>query len=346
MCTTYEYDVAISFAGEDRQHAKRVAQELTRRGLTVFFDEYEKSGLWGKDLYAHLADVYRKQARYTIVFLSKHYATKLWTNHERKHAQARAFTEREEYILPIRLDDTEIEGIAPTVGYLRMPPESPSSVANLIVEKISAQVNKARSGTLPAIAIQSPQQRSRKWSWIGTLTLAVVGLAILASALGNLKSILGALTSSAGNNKGTAQPGLPSLEYVRVDDPIAERNTFLVRLVVRNNSNEPIVVTRMQVTPQEVIKTEHLHEFLQFLAIRRDGVTEVQMIDPRPAVPIEISMKFALDAKATKEIQVSFTVTFSNANPVGFDIPVTLTLRYDNVDVTSRKLLFSKVYKR
>ncbi len=48
------------------------------------------------------------------MFLSRNYAAKLWTNHEREAAQARAFRENEEYILPIRLDDTEIPGILQT----------------------------------------------------------------------------------------------------------------------------------------------------------------------------------------------------------------------------------------
>ena len=52
------------------------------------------------------------------MFLSEHYARNLWTNHERENAQARAFQENHEYILPVRLDDTEIPGILPTVGYL------------------------------------------------------------------------------------------------------------------------------------------------------------------------------------------------------------------------------------
>jgi hypothetical protein len=74
--------------------------------------------LWGKDLYTHLDEVYRKRARFCVVFLSKHYRNKLWTNHERESAQARAFEEKEEYILPVKFDDTEIPGIKPTIAYI------------------------------------------------------------------------------------------------------------------------------------------------------------------------------------------------------------------------------------
>jgi hypothetical protein len=112
------YDVALSFAGEDRKHAKALADLLKADGYSVFYDENELAKLWGKNLYDHLSLVYRDRASYCVMFLSKHYGQKLWTNHERESAQARAFAENREYILPIRLDDTEIPGISQTVGYL------------------------------------------------------------------------------------------------------------------------------------------------------------------------------------------------------------------------------------
>jgi hypothetical protein len=58
--------------------------------------------------------VYANRARFTVVFISSHYARKLWTNHERKSAQARAFKERSEYLLPARFDDTDVPGILST----------------------------------------------------------------------------------------------------------------------------------------------------------------------------------------------------------------------------------------
>src|SRR5437588_12967569 len=107
----YAYDVALSFAGEDRIHAVALAEILSRRGVKVFYDKYEKNTLWGKDLYTHLSDLYQNKARYCVMFFSQHYVAKVWTKHELKAAQARALSENDEYILPIRLDSTEIPGI-------------------------------------------------------------------------------------------------------------------------------------------------------------------------------------------------------------------------------------------
>jgi TIR domain len=118
MKKEYEFDVSLSFAGEDRGFVELVAEILKAKNIKVFYDKYEQTNLWGKDLYTHLDDVYRNKSRYCVIFISENYKNKLWTNHERVSAQARAFQDNEEYILPYRLDKTEILGIRPTVGYL------------------------------------------------------------------------------------------------------------------------------------------------------------------------------------------------------------------------------------
>jgi len=132
-----EYDVALSFAGEDRQHAEALAKALKAKGVSVFYDDFEKSKLWGEDLYTYLAELYSKRAKYCIMFLSKHYAEKSWTNHERKAAQSRAFSENRAYMLPIRLDETEIPGILGTFGYVDWNREGVEDITRYVLEKLN-----------------------------------------------------------------------------------------------------------------------------------------------------------------------------------------------------------------
>ena len=134
--TSPAYDVCLSFAGEDRQYVEQVAEILRERGVLVFYDRHEKAELWGKDLYTHLDEVYRKDARFCVLFISQHYVKKPWPNHERQSAQARAFGEIAEYILPVRFDDTEIPGLRPTVGYIDLRTTSAAELSSLIIEKL------------------------------------------------------------------------------------------------------------------------------------------------------------------------------------------------------------------
>jgi hypothetical protein len=138
---TFKYDVALSFAGEQRTEVELVASCLKAANLNVFYDDYEKSNLWGKDLYVHLSDVYQNQARYCIIFASKEYQQKNWTNHERQSAQARALSEKgNEYILPVRFDDTDIPGLPRTIGYLDFRHEGARGICKAFLQKIGAKV--------------------------------------------------------------------------------------------------------------------------------------------------------------------------------------------------------------
>jgi hypothetical protein len=136
MSKRFYYDVALSFAGEDRKYVEEVAFVLHQLGVKVFYDNYHRVDLWGKDLYSHLDDVYRNKCRHCVIFISRFYSRKLWTNHERKSAQARAFRSRREYLLPARLDDTAIPGIRPTQGYFDLRKISPKEFAQIITKKL------------------------------------------------------------------------------------------------------------------------------------------------------------------------------------------------------------------
>lgn len=132
----YEYDVCLSFAGEQRSYVEAVANDLRSRGLRPFYDDYEQVQLWGKDLYEHLDWIYRKAARYCVIFASAEYAAKVWTSHERRSAQARAIEASAEYILPVRFDDTEVPGIRPTVGYIDGSRVQPIELGEMILKKV------------------------------------------------------------------------------------------------------------------------------------------------------------------------------------------------------------------
>ena len=128
--------MTVSFAGEDRPTVERFVRLLRRNGVRVFYDSWEQADLWGTDLYQRLDTIYRSAAQYCLVFVSEHYVKKKWSSHELKSAQARAFTEDSEYILPIRLDDSELPGLPPTVAYIDARTTPLPEICHMFVSKL------------------------------------------------------------------------------------------------------------------------------------------------------------------------------------------------------------------
>jgi hypothetical protein len=80
--------------------------------------------------------VYRDKAQYCVIFVSEAYAKKVWPQHELKQAQARAFKENREYILPVRLDDTEIPGLNATTGYIDLRQHTVTELQTVVRDKL------------------------------------------------------------------------------------------------------------------------------------------------------------------------------------------------------------------
>lgn len=155
--TNFIYDVALSFAGEDRDYVKQVADQLRTIGIRVFYDEYERANLWGKELIMYLEDVYANKSKYVIIFVSKSYLEKEWTNHELKSALNRAFKTKEEYILPVKLDNTKLPGLNESIGYLSAKNFAPLTICNIFLEKLGLKNISAVQSTLLLYKLTRPQ---------------------------------------------------------------------------------------------------------------------------------------------------------------------------------------------
>jgi hypothetical protein len=140
----FEYDVALSFASEDKSIAEEFGDLLIKQDIKVFYDEYQVGDLWGRDLVDHLVNIYARKARYCVMLISQYYPLKKWMELERTSAQERSFRDANEYILPIQLDDTEVPGITETTGYRDLRQHSMESIASVLEQKLIE--TKARSG--------------------------------------------------------------------------------------------------------------------------------------------------------------------------------------------------------
>jgi TIR domain len=134
---TYEFDVAVSFAREDRELVEEIVRRLRDADVRIFYDTNYQAVMWGEDLVEYLDQIYRVKARYTMMFISHFYAEKMWTRHERRSALARALEQRSAYVLPVRLDSTPLEGLRPTIGYLDARVMGPDGIVTTTLEKLT-----------------------------------------------------------------------------------------------------------------------------------------------------------------------------------------------------------------
>jgi hypothetical protein len=131
-----DYDVVLSFAGEQRSFVQLLATLLKSHGVRVFYDNDERAELWGKNLYDHLFEIYSYRSRYCVILVSEEYNRKEWTNHERQAAQDRAIRDRgSEYILPIRIDGAILRSLPLSIGYLNVDMGA-DKIVELLLKKL------------------------------------------------------------------------------------------------------------------------------------------------------------------------------------------------------------------
>lgn len=104
----FEWDIAISFAGENRTLAEFIGQQLRERDISVFYDRhYEDNylgGLWSKEF----LEIFVQKSRLVVAILDQHHKDKVWPTFERD-----CFTPRvpEAEVIPVFLDKTIFTGI-------------------------------------------------------------------------------------------------------------------------------------------------------------------------------------------------------------------------------------------
>lgn len=137
----FEYEVALSFAGEQRDYVEKVSKELSLLNIKHFYDYNEQVNLWGKNLTQYLDSVYFEKAMYFVPFISKEYEKKVWTRLEVNSALERNMNESrpdfQQYILPVRFDDTRIPGIVGSIGHIDARKTTPQEIAHMIFEKVN-----------------------------------------------------------------------------------------------------------------------------------------------------------------------------------------------------------------
>jgi len=108
---------------------------LQEFNINLFYDGFNEDNLWGYNLVDVFKDIYSKKCKYVVMFISKEYNQKAFSNLERQAALSKALY-LDGYILPVRLDDENIKGQPETVHYLDARNLTPKEVATKIANKL------------------------------------------------------------------------------------------------------------------------------------------------------------------------------------------------------------------
>jgi len=155
MQREFTYEVAISFAEEDRNAALALAVALKLAGIqNVYYYLHEYQATWGQELEARLAKIFAEEARYAVVLFSKSYFQKKFAMVELKSIQVRM--EREKnivYMLPVLLEDCPLEKAAGifSFGYLRWN-YNPDEIAGAVGKILGKEKKQAVKDLSPATA--------------------------------------------------------------------------------------------------------------------------------------------------------------------------------------------------
>ena len=142
----YEFDFALSFAGENRQLAELIASQLQTFDCAVFYDEWFEANYLGKAWHKSFMRIFGEQSRFVVCILDKNHAEKIWPTFERE-----CFTPRvaEAAVIPIYVDDTPIAGIPkdiigiPFRNYVAFGVDLPNKVTDEIVFKLIERLEDA-----------------------------------------------------------------------------------------------------------------------------------------------------------------------------------------------------------
>src|SRR5262249_30233544 len=90
--------------------------------------------LWGKDE-RELERIYGPASRFVVPFISKDYVAKAWPRFEFDSALREERKREQEYILPIRVDQSRLVGLHDGRFDLSLEENSPEDIAACIIEK-------------------------------------------------------------------------------------------------------------------------------------------------------------------------------------------------------------------
>lgn len=142
----YRFEVALSFAGDNKRSYVREVARLLRDNLgdgKVFLDEWFEAEIAGLDAQLFFQKVFKSESRLVVVFVCGRYNEKPWTQDEWRAICSLERTLRDVAkanirrlrLLPLRFEDGDIDGMFDTAVVSEVRSRSPEEVSRLILER-------------------------------------------------------------------------------------------------------------------------------------------------------------------------------------------------------------------
>lgn len=140
------FDVAVSYASEQRSYVERFVKRLSAHKLQVYYDRNEQSRMTGKILDQELHKVYIQQSEHCILFLSTAYIEKPVTRYESQIILSETLF-KDGFMYVFKFNDVTIPGLNRNFVYSSIQdfPE-PEQYADFIYQVIRGKAPKCSSG--------------------------------------------------------------------------------------------------------------------------------------------------------------------------------------------------------
>jgi hypothetical protein len=148
MVIGQQFDIAVSFASEQREYVEQTVTATKDLGLKVFYDKDASYDWWGRNFIVEQRKIYGGSTLFVVPFISKEYLARPFPMDEFSSAMMKAVKQPNPYILPILVGEVDVpaEMLHPHIGTLRVEDHTPVQLA----ERLKAKVDEAkRAGRRP-----------------------------------------------------------------------------------------------------------------------------------------------------------------------------------------------------
>jgi hypothetical protein len=160
--TANRFRIALSFPGERRQIVQQVAERLAASlgQEHVLYDVYHEAEFARPNLDTHLQRLYHDESELIVVFLCAHYEQKEWCGLEWRAIRDLIKKRKDQSVMLLRFDDSDIPGVFSTDGYIWIGERSPEEIGELVLQRLEISRGKRDLSIAPTKAVSSDLEQT------------------------------------------------------------------------------------------------------------------------------------------------------------------------------------------